>query len=363
MRRRRLLAAVGTAALVPVAGCGYAHGGGDVRRRERVDVGLGPRGPTFRLAGDRIVVVDSGRHYVLRDGDPEWVDGARVAVADREGSSRWSYLHRSPARSVAVGGSVYLLDEASRVVAVGPTDVERTGSTEVDGEERWRASVDDAEPSLSADDRGAYVALAGGVAAVRDGTVAWRRELPAPVEELWSLGGGVLARTEGPLLALDADGAERWRRTVESRARVTVAADRAVVVGDDLLGVAPDGTVEWRYDWDRGTRGLTVTDGRVGVADSAGIRALDAADGTRLWRLSPSMGLTTPVVGPGTLYDVVDCRAVALDDSGRRWTRDLDDGGRCRAVTGWLEDEAVAFLLESGDVVWLQRTDQDRGLL
>jgi len=370
VRRRRLLAAVGTAAVASVAGCGYAPAGGEVRRTGNVGpsggVGLGSSGTSrFVVRDDRVVGVANGRYYVFRGDDPEFVDGARLAVADRDGSRRWGYVHRSEARSLAVGEAVYLLDEASAVVSVGPTEVGTDESTETEITERWRVRVVDAEPPLVADGGSAYVAATDGVIAVRGGATAWRRSFSGTVENLWPFDGGLLVRTGEALVALDGDGRRRWRRAVVPGATVAVEADRGVVVADAARGIGPDGTVDWRLSLEGSVRSVVGTDGRVAVAGPRGTVTVDAADGTRLWSSGVAVRPSAAVVGPEALYAVVgDSYVVAIDGTGRRWSRTLeDDEGSGEAVGGWLDGGTVAFLFGEGDVVWLQRAEQDRGLL
>lgn len=215
-----------------------------------------------------------------------------------------------------------------------------------------------------ADGRGVYVD-AGGIAAVRDGAVAWRRSSPTPAEGLWTFDGGLLVRTDEALVALDGDGERRWRRSLDSGAPMAVAADHAVVPGDGVLGIAPDGTVDWRLDGGASVRSMVGTDGRVAVVEEGRTRAVDAADGTRLWSAAVAEQPPTTVVGTGALYGIYGrCFAVAVDGTGRRWSRRLEsDRAGCGAVAGWLDGETVAFLLESGELVWLQRAEQERGLL
>ena len=101
MKRRRLLATVGTATLGALAGCGYAPAGGEVRRTGNLDSGsVGPRvsGALFAVDDNRVVGVANGRHYVFGENGPEFVDGANLTVVGRDGSRGWGYVHPSDAR-------------------------------------------------------------------------------------------------------------------------------------------------------------------------------------------------------------------------------------------------------------------------
>ncbi|PSQ17939.1 hypothetical protein BRD02_01980 [Halobacteriales archaeon QS_8_69_73] len=369
MRRRRLLAAVGTAALGALAGCGYAPAGGEVRRTGGLDPGgIGPQvsGALFAVDDDRVVGVANGRHYVFGADGTEFVDGADLTVVGRDGSSEWGYVHRSDARALALGDGVYLLDEASRVVAVGPTEVDGgddDGSTETEITERWRVPVVDPTPPLVAAGATAYVAAADGVAAVRDGGVAWRRSFEA-VDALRALDGGLLVRTGETLVALDGAGGRRWRRSVAPGATVAVEAGRAVVAGESVVGIGLGGTAEWDLESSGAVRGLVGTDGRVAVLGSDGTRVVAADDGTELWAGGATVRPDAIVVGPEALYYVLGRAVGAVDGDGRRWRRGLsDDRAGCCPAVGWLDGETVAFLLKSGEIVWLQRATQNRGLL
>ena len=368
MRRRRLLAAIGTASLGALAGCGYAPAGGEVRRTGVLGpVSAGPRwsGTLFAVGDDRVVGVANGRHYVGGMDGTEFVDGADLTVVGRNTSSGWGYVHRSDARALALGDGVYLLDEASRVVAVGPTEVDGDddGSTETKITERWRVPVVDPDPSLVAAGATAYVAAADGVAAVRDGGVAWRRSFEA-VDALRTLDGGLLVRTGETLVALDGAGGRRWRRSVDPDATVIVGAGRAVVAGESVVGIGPGGTAEWDLEPSGAVRGLAGTDGRVAVLGSDGTRVVAADDGTELWAGGATVRPDAVVVGPEALYYVLGRAVGAVDGDGRRWRRGLpDDREGCCPAVGWLDGETVAFLLKSGEIVRLQRKTRNRGLL
>ena len=367
MRRRRLLATVGTATLGALAGCGYAPAGGEVRRTGNLDSGsVGPRvsGALFAVDDDRIVGVANGRHVVFGGDGTEFVDGADLTVVGRDGSDGWGYIHPSDARSLALGEGVYLLDEASRVVSVGLTEVEGGETPETEVDERWRVRVAGAESSLAAGGRTAYVATAGGVVAARNGETAWRRSFPEGTDVFRAFDGGLLVRSGGSLVALDGDGERRWRRSVDPGVAVAVEAGRAIVAGEDVVGVAPDGTVDWDLESSGAVRRLVGTDGRVAVIGSRGTRAVAADDGAELWAGGATVRPDAAVVGPEALYYVLGRAVGATDGDGRRWRRGLpDDREGCCPAVGWLDGETVAFLLRSGDIVWFQRETEDRGLL
>ena len=367
MRRRRLLAAVGTATLGALAGCGYAPAGGEVRRTGGLGpVNAGPRssGTLFAVDDDRVVGVANGRHVVFGGDGTEFVDGADLTVVGRDGSSGWGYVHRSDARALALGEGVYLLDEASRVVSVGPTEVEGGETPETEVGERWRVRVAGAGSSLAAGGRTAYVATNGSVVAARDGETAWRRSFPEGTDALRAFDGGLLIRTGESLVALDGDGERRWRRSVAPGAAVAVEAGHAVVAGEDVVGVAPDGTVDWDLEPEGAVQRLVGTDGRVAVVGSRGTRTIAADDGAELWAGGATVRPDAAVVGPEALYYVLGRAVGAIDRDGRRWRRGLpDDREGCCPAVGWLDGETVAFLLKSGEIVWFQRETEDRGLL
>ena len=290
--------------------------------------------------------------------------GADLTVVGRDGSSGWGYVHRSDARALALGEGVYLLDEASRVVSVGLTEVEGGETPETEVDERWRVRVAGAESSLTAGGRTAYVATAGSVVAARDGKTAWRRSFPEGTDALRAFYGGLLVRTGESLVALDGDGERRWRRSVAPGAAVAVETGHAVVAYEDVVGVAPDGTVDWDLKPSGEVRRLIGTDGRVAVIGSRGTRAVAADDGAELWAGGATVRPDAAVVGPEALYYVLGRAVGATDGDGRRWRRGLpDDREGCCPAVGWLDGETVAFLLKSGEIVWFQRETEDRGLL
>lgn len=369
MRRRRLLAALATGAVGATAGCGYAYGGGDLRGADSV----GTRGfgeTRYALGDDRIAVARSGQLFWHGDEETTFEDGTNVTVADRSGDSRWRYKHR--AHSVAVAGidPVYLLDDQDRVVAIGaaPPGGDSPGSQRrpYDGEERWRVTLDDARSPLVADSRGAYVAVESGVAAVRDGEEAWRVEAPSSVESLLATDDTLLVGTSDAVVALSPAGPERWRQETDGVPRFATAGGRIVVRDRSRMTLRElaSGDRLWATDAERPRGQPTMTADRVYVAARSRVDAFDAETGDREWHATVGSELSGPVIpAPEGVYAVRrGCVALAMGAGGVRWTRELSMGS-CGVVGGWLDGETVAFLLDSGEIRWLQRTDQDTSLV
>lgn len=369
MRRRRLLATLTTGALATAAGCGYAYGGGDVR--DAGSVGTPGFGETrYALDDQRITVARSGQLFWHGDGGSTFDEGTSVTVADRVGERLWTYEHR--ARSVAVAGTepVYLLDDQRRLVSidVAPTDDGSSGQRgrPFDGEERWRVGIEGARAPLAAGRRGAYVAVDGGVAAVRNGGEAWRVELPDVVESLVVADGTLVAGTADAVVGIAPSGTERWRQSTDGVARFATAAGCVVVYDGSRLTARRLATGErlWSIPAELPGGLPTMTADRVYVVAPSAVRTVDADTGDTVWRGGGASRLRPPVVpAPEGVYAARGrCEALALGRNGVRWTRELSVRS-CELVGGWLDGEAVAFLFESGDLRWLQRTDQDPGLL
>lgn len=364
MRRRDLLATVATAGVVGTAGCGYAHGGGDVRDDAHVGgITAGLDAESFHaLDGDRLVLATSGRQMEVVDGETSFVDVTEVTVRTLGGDWWWSYTHRERARGLTVGADAYLLDGNGDLVAVAATEVDgRTSSG--DGYEtgvRWRAGLEDPRPPLSADGRGVYVARKGGLLAVREGTVEWSVDLPGTPGSLLAVDGGVVASTPDAVVGLPADGRDRWRVDAEGTASLAAAGERVVLrYADRLRAVrATDGGDPWTVDFP-GSGPLATTEDVVYAASYGRVHAFEAGTGNERWATDSSHVRSSPLVAaPEGVYVVEDCEAVAVDGDGERWSRELDVQRDCSPVAGWLHGETVAFLLESGAGQWLQRTDQ-----
>ncbi|GAB6879215.1 hypothetical protein JCM17823_14890 [Halorubrum gandharaense] len=402
MKRRQLLAGVVTGAVSTVAGCGYAPGGGDVRRTTQA--GRSPFGPVSD------VVTATPGAYLIRAvhaggmlGDDETV----VNVIGRDGELRWSHEHEGRSRGVAAtmdGDRVHALTEAGRLETATP-DANRTSPPreEFEGTPAWSVTLDestldgstlpDEEEAaeevvpIAADAAGAYVAVDGGIAAVRDGSVAWVVEMEGG-ESVTALlgqnavpdGTGVVAVTSSQVVSVAPDGGRRWAVDDVSSPQVTPAGDRLFVRSEDGLIALDAGTgaVEWTVGLDASGPAPTVTDGRVAAVERGSIHVVDAVSGEPLWRASAGVSADPPVVvDESQAYGIDRNDAVAVgadaggegddgdegDGAGERWRRDLDDEVSGRPVAGWLDGETVAFAFDTGSFVWLQRRQADRGLL
>jgi outer membrane protein assembly factor BamB len=152
---------------------------------------------------------------------------------------------------------------------------------------------------------------------------------------------GRIHGSDGPsLYALDAaDGAERWRTTVDGWI-YSLRADGATVV----TGTRGGGVQAWdagggRLRWERGgaqtefespESGPSVIDGVVYFHGGGRLHALDAESGAERWSYptgdsaAPGSMPTRPVVADGAVYVTAGARVIALDarSGGERWRFD-----------------------------------------
>ena len=438
MNRRRLLAALATGTTAALAGCGYAYGGGDVRRTAAAG------GASVFMAG-RSAHATTGDRIVFAESGDSPLEGERTAVdaVNRDADVRWSFRHgeRSVGVAAAPASERVYLRELGGVVAVSPpdgsgtmangdgtADAEDGTETEGDGNgtgdggrmddrERmdgaddsfrrvdtpdWRASLADvtagstdangsdgngSAPSTPADSRpiaadahGAYVAVDAEVVAVREGRVAWTVD-PAdsldqsgPVVGLWGGGpaapAGVVAVAGDAVVALAPDGSRRWR--YEAGTRPTLAVDGDLVLcrdGEAVVALSrPDGGEAWRTGVGVGSAPPRAIGSRVAVVSRGETQLLDRRSGEPLWRAGGAPRAErhrSLVVDGGRAYYVGrGGEAVAVDADGRVWTRELEVSAPPEAVVdGWIDGGTVAFAFDSGEFVWLQRRDEDPGLL
>ncbi|GAB3321308.1 Pyrrolo-quinoline quinone [Haloplanus rallus] len=156
-----------------------------------------------------------------------------VALDADTGETVWdrSLDGRAVAAPTVVGDAVLVADESGRVRALDAAT----------GDRRWRTAVDDrVTHSVARGDGTAVVAHGGGVTGlgVEDGERRWWTEIDRDPTAPVVVGGTVLVGAGRAVIALGADGVERWR--VETRERSYTDVVLGGVTGSP---VAVDGTV------------------------------------------------------------------------------------------------------------------------
>lgn len=369
MKRRGLLATTVTGLTTALAGCGYAYGGGDVRSKTALDEsGLTPLGDQeFELKSDRIAVLDSGQQFVDTGETPTFTDVAHVVVSDMDGETLWEFSHQTGADSLAVGDRAYLYDEDDQVVASEvPTDTEDDTSTEV--ATAWDITIEGDEPQLEAGHGNVYVESEDRLLALRDASVLWEQSFPENIEKLHVNGDVVAASTKSQIVAFDQEGETRWKREGDPDLSVTFVADRLVFDPfdfDDAIEflVLETGETRWRADHPGEVTEAAKAGGNVALSGRhGGTYVYDDESGELQWKSEEIGDTDALVVGSDTVYAAENCRTVAFDADGIRWERELESRD-CFALGGWLDGDTVAYLFESGEIFWVQRTDQDPGLL
>lgn len=153
----------------------------------------------------------------------------------------------------------------------------------------------------------------------------------------------VLASHHGKVIALDADGERRWEGSLSDGSTLSmaferpVASDGLVIVSGQDTGLhafdVETGRVAWRY---RGlgqhTTGAQAASGRVFVAGSRGVAALNARTGHPLW--TRPQDASTPALAGDTVITHQEKRLVGLDarTGEQRWS--LPDDGSTVVVKG-----------------------------
>ncbi|QLG28065.1 PQQ-like beta-propeller repeat protein [Halorarum halophilum] len=346
--RRRLLAALGTAAGVGTAGCStlvdYSpdpfDGSDDCPPYDPVETTTttwpgtfgGPAGtatvaaeavPDGDLTFDWSVPIETfmGYHVPIVDGDAVYVhdlDASLFSVAADSGEERWRLEMEGPGPAPAVGDG--------RLVVATETGIEAVDAAT--GAREWTAAepaagIFDAPPVIA--NGTVYVAGGVGVRAfdLADGKLRWhvptglRMTSPPAVVDgtLYVAGDDTYVRT----LATD-DGSERWRHKTTARIECNVAvAAGTVYTGTEAGAVialdAASGAERWRFqlpvgETERQQRPRTVaTDGsRTYVTTDTTLYVLGAATGEPCWRTRSYSGSYASgiAIGDGKVYVPVD---------------------------------------------------------
>jgi len=401
VNRRRLLAALGTGLSASIAGCGYAHAGGE----PRLERSLGSRqfvgfdATTWYLrTGDRLIRAVSGTDRPFNRPELTTVDAFTY-----RGYNRWSYEHESAVDAVAVASDatrLYLLETADGDAVGGtlsavrsPEGSERTGGTirwQVDleatstGTEEGGSDRTEAEESTATDEEGssedesspmnglfvadserAYVVFGSTLVSVAEPTDRWRRPLPKAVSAL-AVADGVVAAIDGGVVAFAPDGTERWR--VDTKGAPSVASTAEHVFVHDNAGItrfdAVDGTEHWHASIGPDRHPPTLSPGGLVAYTNRRVHCFDPADGSVRWQVTASSVETPVVADEEAAYSVRHgCVVTAATANGARWITNLE-ARSCSVVDGWLDEDTVAFLFESGDIRRFQRmTRRPRGML
>ncbi|MEZ3116750.1 PQQ-binding-like beta-propeller repeat protein [Halobaculum sp. MBLA0147] len=218
-------------------------------------------------------------------------------------------------------------------------------------------------------------------------SVRWRSAISLQTDTLAAVGpdGPVATRQDGLVVALDHDGAVRWRRRVvpETYAASVVASDGTVVTaGLDGRVVAHDrdGTERWHVSTPESlypphagdATPLAVAGDDVLVAHPQGrVFAFGLADGTRRWETDVPRSPHRPAVVDGRAVLVCEgtdgrdeptLLSLALADGRREWARTVPgpisvgpgtDGER--VYTGSIHGRVAAHALVDGADLWAER--------
>lgn len=145
---------------------------------------------------------------------------------------------------------------------------------------------------------------------------------------------------DGIVYAIESDGTENWRFETDDEYEIRgspAVADGTVYVGNATLYAldATDGAVQWRSHRVSPIWSPAVVDDTVVVGtNSAGVAALDAADGTERWHVeageTPFALHAAPAVADGAVFlgSHGYAYALSIDDGTELWRRHLGDAAR-----------------------------------
>lgn len=342
-RREVLGTFAGLAGLVGLAGCGYRHGGGELRWRTGAFYGL----DEMVLDGGHLLLVT--RSAMTFDFDSErWTDGGHVTTLDPErGDERGEYGFEAPASTAALGdGSVYVARTDGAVTAVRVSqgrEPDAPGSSDADTPTPdpggWTTATDVAPSGVGTlavgHDGTVYAGGSGGVAALsRDGTVRWRwREDPVEAVTGGTRGTAVHAVTPGRVVALAGDGTVRWTREVATtdagpEARRPLVGSEGVYLadGDGVSALAHDGSVRWERDVAGPVGRPALTADGVYHASTDGVVRSFSLEGRERWANGPRGRLRSRVAAAdGRAFVLAGESLIGIGAEGSAWRVPLDE--------------------------------------
>lgn len=264
-------------------------------------------------------------------------DAANTGVASTRGPSgpvaqRWatSLGERLKCAPAVADGTVFLKSDDEVFYALDAAD----------GSVTWRVRADIGTwPSPALDADRVYVGSGesgetGAVSAFArsGGDLVWQTEVGGGVYSAPALAGGTLyVQSDSSLYAFaPSTGDIRWQQSFEfDDGHGPAVAEGTVYVAGDIgfdqsrcyALDAATGDQQWHVDLPNEASAPTVAGGRVFVASQDQFRALDAADGTELWRREPEDAVSV-VVADGVVYGPFErgLAALSASDGSVQWS-------------------------------------------
>lgn len=354
--RRELLATIGTAGAIGLAGCGYQPGAGDLLWEASINA-FYTTGSSTLVGDDRLGICCFDGNFTITGGiGPRTVTGIRVAAITPDGSFQWhsgvdGSLSLEPALSDT---AVFVTDTDRQLHVFDREDGELTTSIDLDGDPTGLTATSDA--ALIVTDDGTLHATSP------SGSDRWSNSLPSSGDVVATDDLAVVGCDDGTVLAVDLETAEeRWRTSIDESQRVrcalendaeaVLAVEGTTGADDRLLAIdLENGDHRWSVTAPRTTSAPAVGADLIALESDGTITAFDRASGEQQWEYA---GVDSPpVVGAEGVYAITEgCEAVCIAPDGSvAWRSPIDDTQCSVSVTRPL-------LLETGVVC---RTGQTR---
>ncbi len=257
--------------------------------------------------------------------------GRSLAEGPPSPNLKWMFRSGVLALSPAVGGdgSIYFGSLDGNLYAIS-----------ADGIEIWRANLGQGTGVPAISEEGViHVGVTSPVeemfyALNRDGSIGWVYHVESYVVEsspiiapdgIIYLAASNPMTAAGAVVALNADGTERWRYDIRSQLPFSpaLAPDGTVYVGaldGKLYALNPDGSLRWQAHLGTVTSSAAVdTEGTIYLGTGSSYRALKPSDGSQIWAFSPGYGQadSTPALGrAGRVYLTSNRNELYTVDSG-----------------------------------------------
>jgi hypothetical protein len=293
-------------------------------------------------------------------------DGTVNGTESRE--SRTTDASSRVSRRKVLGGVV--AGAAAPVVAgaAAPGDgvLGSAAAAELDPTEDWESSPTDSEINALRSRDGYLIASTDdGIVSIdqTDGSRLWRRSTGNRAFELVFHEGGPYLTDRQTLVALGADGNERWTVSYDDGVELEFWLEGPLYVsaGSTLQALSPDdGSELWSVEREALDGVENVNDSLVftteGDSDSEVVAAYDRSNGSEVWRteVATNVSLTTTSFGQQRIYygygNTVD--ALSASDGSVLWSREFEDG-----LPFIFELQGTAYLFKDGKVAELSDED------